>query len=69
MIRWLRRWGETGSFAPDQMGGHRPHLTCGAQENWLLSRNKTGDFRLRELTFELAERGLRVSGKSGTVQC
>ncbi len=64
VIRWVRRRRETGSFAPGQMGGHRPYLICGAHKDWLLSRIKSGDFTLRALTMELAERGLKVDERT-----
>jgi len=64
VIRWVRRKRETGSFAPGQMGGHRPYLISGAQEEWLRARIKTGDFTLRELTIELADRGLKVDERT-----
>lgn len=64
VIRWARRNRETGSFAPGQMGGHRPYLISGAQADWLCERIKSGDFTLRELAFELAERGLNVDERT-----
>ena len=64
VIRWARRKRETGNFAPGQMGGHRPFLISGAHEEWLLERIKTGDFTLRELTCELAERDLKVDERT-----
>ena len=60
VIRWAKRKRETGSFAPGQMGGHRPYLIAGRHEEWLVERMKSGDFTLRELTAELAGRGLEV---------
>ena len=64
VIRWARRKRETGNFAPGQMGGHRPFLISGAHEDWLLARMQSGDFTLRQLTFELAERGLKVNERT-----
>ena len=59
-IRWVRRYRETGSVAPGQMGGHKPKAIRGADRDWLLERIKAGDFTLRGLVAELAERGLKV---------
>lgn len=59
-IRWVRRYRETGSVAPGQMGGHKPKAIRGADRDWLLKRIKEGDFTLRGLVAELAERGLKV---------
>ena len=59
-ISWVRRYRETGSVAPGQMGGHKPKAIRGAYRAWLLERTKDGDFTLRGLVAELAERGLKV---------
>jgi transposase len=59
-INWVRRQQETGSVSPGQMGGHRPRAISGEHRLWVLQRIKSGDFTLRGLVAELAERGLRV---------
>jgi transposase len=59
-ITWVRRWRETGSVAPGQMGGHKPKSIRGAHRDWLLERTRERDFTLRGLVAELGERGLRV---------
>ena len=59
-IRWVRRYRETGSAAPGQMGGHRPKAIRGEHRAWLLERIGAGDFTLRGLVGELAGRGLKV---------
>ena len=64
VIRWAQRKRVSGSVAPGQMGGHRPYLISGVQEEWLLERIKTGDFTLRELTTELSDRGLKVDERT-----
>ncbi len=60
VINWVRRFRETGSVAPGQMGGHRPKKISGAHHRWLVRRCRAGDFTLRGLVAELAERGLQV---------
>lgn len=60
VIRWADRKRRSGSVAPGQMGGHRPYLISGGNEKWLLARIADKDFTLRELTLELADRGLKV---------
>jgi transposase len=60
VIDWVARFRETGSVEPGQMGGHRPKLISGDYRSWLLERVKNGDFTLRGLVVELAERGLKV---------
>ena len=59
-IRWVRRFRETGSAAPGQMGGHRPKAIRGEHRAWLVERVGAGDFTLRGLVGELARRGLKV---------
>ena len=60
-INWVRRFRDTGSFAPGQMGGHRPKKIIGAHRDWLLARCRDGKgFTLQGLVRELAERGLKV---------
>jgi len=64
VIRWVRRFRETGSVAPGQMGGHRPKTIRGEHREWLLRRCKEGEFTLRGLVAELAERGVKVDYRS-----
>ena len=59
-INWVRRFRETGSVAPGQMGGHKPKAIRGAHRDWLLERCREKDFTLRGLVAELADRGLKV---------
>ncbi len=59
-INWVRRFRETGSVTPGQMGGHRPKSISGEHRAWLLGRTQERDFTLRGLVAELAERGLKV---------
>ena len=60
VVKWSQRFRVTGSVAPGQMGGHRPRLIVGEHEAWLRERMAAGDFTLRGLVAELAERGLKV---------
>ena len=61
-INWVRRFRETGSAAPGQMGGHRPKKIIGPHRDWLLERCRDEKgFTLNGLVRELAaERGLKV---------
>jgi transposase len=64
-IGWVRRFRQTGSVAPGQMGGHKPRTLCGEHRDWLLARCRAGDFTLRGLVAELAaERDLSVDYRS-----
>ena len=63
-VQWVKRFKETGDVSPGQMGGHKPRKIRGAHATWLASRIREGDFTLRELVTELAQRGLVVDGHS-----
>lgn len=60
-IAWLRRFRETGSVAPGQMGGHKRKAIRGEHETWLRERVREQDFTLQVLVAELAARGLKAS--------
>jgi transposase len=64
VISWVRLLRETGSVAPGKMGGHKPKKIAGEHRFWLLQRIKVGEFTLRGLVAELAERGLKVDYRS-----
>ena len=59
-IGWVKRYRQTGSVAPGQIGGHRPKKLVGEHREWLLRRCRECDFTLRGLVAELAGRGLSV---------
>jgi len=63
-INWVKLFRETGSVAPGKMGGHKPKAIAGEYRVWLLQRIKDGDFTLRGLVAELAERDLKVDYRS-----
>ncbi len=59
-INWVQRFQETGSVAPDQIGGYKPKKIAGAAPRLADATVPEGDFTLRGLVAELAERGLKV---------
>jgi putative transposase len=63
-IGWVRRFRETGSVEPGQMGGHKPRSIRGEHHDWLVGRCRERDFTLRGLVVELAGRGLQVDYRS-----
>lgn len=63
-IDWVRRFRETGSAAPGQMGGHKPRAISGDHRAWLIERCLAQAFTLRGLVAELKERGLSVDYRS-----
>src|SRR6266702_6703486 len=46
-INWVRRFRETGSVKPDQVGGYRPKKIAGAHRDWLVQRCRKADFTVR----------------------
>lgn len=58
-IKWVQRYRQTGSVAPDKVGGRKPGVLYGEVYGWLLERAQK-DFTLRGLVAELAERGVKV---------
>ena len=64
VVNWVRRFQDTGSVAPGQMGGHKPKAIRGDHHVFLARRVGEGGFTLRGLVRELAERGLRVDYRS-----
>lgn len=51
---------ETGELKPGKMNGHKKRVLSGANADWLRERIRSGPFTLRELTAELAERGIKT---------
>ena len=64
VINWVRRFRETGSVAPGQMGGRKPKAIAGEHAVFLARRVRDGAFTLRGLVAELAGRGLKVDYRS-----
>src|SRR5665811_2571439 len=59
-ILWVRRFRETGSVAPGQMGGHKPKAISGKHRDWLLERTKARDFTCLLYTSDAADDLTRV---------
>ena len=64
VVTWVKRYQETGSVEPGQMGGHKPKSIRGEHEAFLTQRVRESAFTLRGLVRELAERGLKVDYRS-----
>lgn len=64
VIKWAQRLRDTGSAAPAKIGGHVPQKIRGSHADWLRARAGDGDFTVRGLAAELAERGLKVDAKT-----
>jgi transposase len=63
-IGWVKRVAQTGSAAPAKPGRRQTGKIQGEHREWLIARCKSGDFVLRGLVAELAERGLKVDYKT-----
>jgi len=53
VIHWVRRFRETGSVAPAQIGGYKPKAIRGEHQVRLAERVQRGDFTLRGLVASL----------------
>src|ERR1700727_3040625 len=63
-INWVRRFLETGSVKPDQIGGYRPKKIAGPHREWLMQRCRK-DFTVRGLVLN----SLSVASRSITLRC
>ena len=64
LTKWARRERETGSPAPDKIGGRKPRTLSGECAEWLRKRVASGPVTLRGLTAELAERGVKTAPRA-----
>jgi putative transposase len=62
--KWTRRLRETGSLAPDKIGGCKPRTLSGEIAVWLRERLAAGPFTTRGLTAELADRGVKTDRRA-----
>ncbi len=62
--KWRKRQRETGSLAPDQVGGHKPRTLVGERAAWLRARVADGAFTTRGLAAELAARGIKTDRRA-----
>jgi putative transposase len=64
LSKWTRRERETGSPAPDKIGGRKPRTLSGEYAEWPRKRVALGPVTLRGLTAELAERGVKTAPRA-----
>jgi putative transposase len=64
LSKWSRRERETGSAAPDKIGGRKPRTLQGEWVEWLRRRVASGPVTLRGLTAELAEHGVKTQPRA-----
>jgi putative transposase len=60
VTKWKNLRRETGGLSPGKIGGHKKRVLSGAKADWLRKRIRSGPFTLRELTRELAARGIKT---------
>ena len=58
--KWKKLRRETGSLSPGKMNGHKKRVLSGSKADWLRERVRSGPFTLRQLTQELAARGIKT---------
>src|SRR6266849_9776468 len=61
VINWVRRFRETGSVAPGQMGGHKPKAIRDEHEAWLRERIRKVKSRSRILSRSQASCSSRIA--------
>jgi putative transposase len=62
--KWAKQKRETGSLAPDRIGGRKPRALSGETAAWLRERLRSGPFTTRGLAAELAERGVKADRRA-----
>lgn len=60
VTKWKNLRRETGGLSPGKIGGHKKPVLSGTNADWLRTRIRSGPFTLRNLTAELAERGIKT---------
>ena len=60
VVKWSERRRFTGGVAPSKIGGHVLPKRRMAEAEWLRARMAEGNFTLRGLVAQLAERSLKV---------
>lgn len=64
LSKWAKRERETGSPAPDRIGGRKPRTLQGEWADWLRRRVAAGPVTLRGLTAELASLGVKTQPRA-----
>src|SRR3974390_2139386 len=57
-INWVKRFRQTGSVSPGQIGGYKPRKIAGEHRAWLVERCRSHGFTLSGLVDGLCARGL-----------
>jgi putative transposase len=58
--KWKKLRRETVSLSPGKMNGHEKRVLSGSKADWLRERVRSRPFTLRQLTQELAARGIKT---------
>jgi len=62
--KWKTLRRETGGVSPGKMGGHKSRTLSGMTADWLRFRMASAPFTTRQLTAELAERGIKTTRRA-----
>lgn len=62
--KWKTLRRETGCLSPGKIGGHKSRTLAGTTADWLRDRMASGSFTTRQLTAELAERGIKTTRRA-----
>jgi transposase len=64
LSKWRKLRRETGGLKPGKMNGHKKRTLSGLIAEWLCERIQAAPFTTRQLTAELAARGIRTDRRA-----
>lgn len=64
LSKWRKLRRETGGLEPGKMNGHKKRTLSGEVAEWLRDRTQAAPFTTRQLTAELAARGIKTDRRA-----
>jgi transposase len=64
LSKWRKLRRETGALKPGKMNGHKKRVLSGEVADWLMERIRSSPFTTRQLTAELAARGIKTDRRA-----
>jgi len=64
IANWRKLRATTGGLKPGKMNGHKKRVLSGSPAAWLRERIASGPFTSRQLTAELAARGIKTDRRA-----
>jgi transposase len=64
LSKWRKLRRETGGLEPGKMNGHKKRTLSGDVAEWLRERTEAAPFTTRQLTAELAARGIKTDRRA-----